>query len=189
MSEGDRELIARVAKGDREAFTELMRRHEAMVFAVCLRMLSDRDRALDASQDVFLTLFRKAGKFRGESAVSTWLYRIAVNTSLDAIRKAKRRPQSALPEGFETEDAAALDGFAAVEVRSEIEKALQALPNEFRAAVVLSDAHGLPLAEISEILGVPVGTVKSRVFRGRRILAEQLGNLSGGPRHPTVETP
>ncbi|MDH5616709.1 MAG: sigma-70 family RNA polymerase sigma factor [Acidimicrobiia bacterium] len=189
MSEADRELIAQVAKGDRAAFTELMRRHESMVFAVCMRMLADRDRALDASQEVFLTLFRKAGKFRGESAVSTWLYRIAVNTSLDSIRKAKRRPVSTLPEGFEAADPTALDGYSAIEVRPEIEKAIHSLPPEFRAAVVLSDAHGLALAEISEILGVPVGTVKSRVFRARRLLAEQLGNLAGGSRHPTVETP
>lgn len=185
----DGRLAELVASGDREAFTELMKRHENMVFAVCLRMLADRDQALDAAQEVFVTLFRKAGKFRGESAFSTWLYRIAVNTCLDMLRKAKRRPADPLPERFDLPDEASDDGFRSVELRPDIEAALASIPAEFRAAVVLADAHGLSLAEVGDILGVPVGTVKSRVFRGRRLLADQLGNLREGPRHQTGEQP
>ncbi len=185
----DGKLIELVASGDRDAFTELMKRHENLVFAVCVRSLADRDLALDASQEVFVTLFRKAGRFRGESAVSTWLYRIAVNTCLDMLRKAKRRPADPLPERIDIPDHASDDGFSSAELRPDIERALATIPAEFRAAVVLADAHGLPLAEVSEILGVPVGTVKSRVFRGRRLLAERLGNLQTGSRHPKSEQP
>lgn len=188
MNEPDGRLILQAASGDSNAFAELMRRHEGLVFSVCMRMLTDRDLALDATQDVFVSFFRKAGQFRGESAVSTWLYRIAVNTCLDTLRKARRRPIEALPEHYDAADFSAGAGFVAVELRPEIEKAIGSIPIEFRAAVVLSDAHGLSLAEVAEILGVPVGTVKSRVFRARRLLAEQLGNLMEGPRHQTDET-
>ncbi len=188
MNDPDGQLIVQAAKGDREAFSDLMRRHEGLVFSVCMRMLSNRELALDATQEVFVTLFRKAARFRGESAVSTWLYRIAVNTCLDAMRKAKRRPLDVLPDHFEISDDSAGDAFESVELRPELERAIQSLPVEFRAAVVLSDAHGLALAEVSEILGVPIGTVKSRVFRARKLLAEQLGNLREAPRHQTGES-
>lgn len=175
--EEDRQLISRAADGDRAAFAELMARHEDMVFAVCLRMMRDREAALDAAQETFLTLFRKADRYRGEAAVSTWLYRVATNTCLDLLRKQKRRPADPLPEGFDPGDPAGEDAFGSAEVRPSIEAALAAIPDEFRAAVVLSDLEGLPLAEVAEVLGAPIGTVKSRVFRARRLLADQLGNL------------
>ena len=86
------ELLTRVVSGDREAFDAVMRSHEDRVFSVCLRILGDRERALDATQDTFLTVFRKAGQFQGRSAVGTWIYRIAVNTCYDQLRRAQRRP-------------------------------------------------------------------------------------------------
>lgn len=173
----DRDLMARAATGDRGAFTELMDRHEDMVFAVAMRMMRDRELAFDATQETFLTLFRKADRYSGDSAVSTWLYRVATNTCLDMLRKQKRRHADALPEHHDEPDPHAAEPFSAVEVRPDIEAALATLPDDFRAAVVLSDIHGLSIAEIGEILEVPAGTVKSRVFRGRRQLAEKLGNL------------
>lgn len=175
--DGDRELISRVVSGDRDAFTRLMANHEEMVFAVALRMMRDREAALDATQETFLTLFRKADRYRGDAAVSTWLYRIAVNTCLDMLRKAKRRAADPLGEHHDPPDPTATDPFASIELRPSVEDALAGLPEEFRAAVILSDIHGLPLAEIAEVLEVPVGTVKSRVFRARRLLAQSLGNL------------
>ena len=175
--ERDRDIMARAASGDRAAFTELMDRHEDMVFAIAMRMMRDREAALDATQETFLTLFRKADRYSGDAAVSTWLYRVATNTCLDLLRKQKRRRTEALPEHHDEADPAASEPFTAIEVRPEIDAALRSLPEDFRAAVVLSDIHGLAIAEISQILDVPPGTVKSRVFRGRRLLADKLGNL------------
>ncbi|HSM01704.1 MAG TPA: sigma-70 family RNA polymerase sigma factor [Acidimicrobiia bacterium] len=173
----DAQLIERYLRGEVEAFDELMRAHEDRVFAVCLRMLRDREAALDATQETFVTVFRKADRFSGRSAFSTWLYRVAVNTCYDQERRRRRHAAAPLPETNDPVDPAADDGYRSAEVRPEIEAALAALPDEFRAAVVLSDVQGLALQTVADILEVPVGTVKSRVFRGRRLLADALGNL------------
>jgi len=172
-------LLERYLAGDIAAFDELMRAHQDRVFGVCLRMLRDREAALDATQETFITVFRKADRFAGRSAFSTWLYRVAVNTCYDAARKAQRRRIDPLPEGSDPADHHARDDLAAVELRPDLEAALTSLPEEFRAAVVLSDLEGLALQTVADILEVPVGTVKSRVFRGRKLLAGILGNLSG----------
>jgi len=185
----DAALIERYLAGDSDAFEELMRAHEDRVFGICLRMLRDREAALDATQETFITVFRKAATFGGRSAFSTWLYRVAVNTCYDALRRRQRRQADPLPEGTDPPDPHAGDDLSSVELRPDVESALAALPSEFRAAVVLSDVEGLALQTVSEVLGVPVGTVKSRVFRGRRLLAESLGNLSGGSEHPRDEQP
>jgi len=170
------DLLARVISGDRAAFDSIMRGQEDRVFSVCLRILGDRDNALDATQETFLTVFRKAAQFKGDSALGTWIYRIAVNTCYDQIRKSGRRPTDSLPDHLEPPDLGAEDAIEAAGLRPEIERALASLPPEFRAAVVLSDLEGMPLPEVAQALGVPLGTVKSRVFRGRRLLAERLGN-------------
>lgn len=171
----DAELLASAAGGDHEAFSALMRSHEDRVFAVCLRILADRELALDATQDTFVAAFRKAHQFQGNSAVATWLYRIAVNNCYDMLRRARRRPVDRLPDYFDQADPSATEMVEASAHRREIEEALAALPPEFRAAVVLSDIEGLSLPEVALALGVPVGTVKSRVFRGRKLLARRLG--------------
>lgn len=173
----DVELVSQVAAGDHAAFSELMRRHQEMVFAVSFRVMGTREAALDATQETFLTLFRKADRYHAEAAFTTWLYRVALNTCYDLLRKSKRRPVQPLPEYHDPVDPTAGDSFASVELRPSIEAALAAIPEEYRVAVILVDIHGLPLAEVAELLEVPVGTVKSRVFRGRRLLAVSLGNL------------
>ena len=173
----DTALIERYLRGDVDAFNDLMRAHEDRVFAICLRMLRDRDAALDATQETFITVFRKVDRFAGHSAFSTWLYRVAVNTCYDQARRSGRRAAEPLPEGMDPADAAAQTALESAELRPDLEAALAALPAEFRSAVILCDAEGLSLQTAAEILGVPVGTVKSRVFRGRRLLAEALGNL------------
>lgn len=171
----DGELLAAAASGDHDAFTKLMRAHEDRVFAVCLRILTDREMALDATQDTFIAAFRKAHQFEGNSAVATWLYRIAVNNCYDILRRARRRPLDSLPEHFDQADPTATEMVESSAHRREIEEALAALPPEFRAAIVLADIEGLSLPEVAVALGVPVGTVKSRVFRGRRMMARRLG--------------
>lgn len=170
------DLLARVISGDRGAFDIIMRAQEDRVFSVCLRILGDRENALDATQETFLTVFRKASQFKGDSALGTWIYRIAVNTCYDQIRKSARRPTESLPDHLEPPDPSAEDFIEAAGLRPEIERALAGLPSEFRAAIVLSDIEGMSLPETAEALGIPVGTVKSRVFRGRRLLAQRLGN-------------
>jgi RNA polymerase sigma-70 factor (ECF subfamily) len=170
------ELLARVVGGDRQAFELVMRNHEDRVFSVCLRILGDRERALDATQDTFLTVFRKASQFEGRSAVGTWIYRIAVNACYDQLRKTQRRPTESLPEHVDPTDPSAEEAIESAALRPEIESALSQLPADFRNAVILADLEGLPLPEVAEVLGVPIGTVKSRVFRGRRLLAQRLGN-------------
>ncbi len=170
-------LIGRVATGGRDAFDVLMRRHEDLVFSVSLRIMGSRQAALDATQETFVTVFRKADRFRAESAFTTWLYRVTTNTCYDLLRKQKRRhtePLTGVTDPVDTTAAAVLEG---VELENEIARALTAIPYDFATAVILSDIQGMPLAEIAEVLSVPVGTVKSRIFRGRRLLAQILGNL------------
>jgi RNA polymerase sigma-70 factor (ECF subfamily) len=175
--DADTVLIERYLQGDVGAFNDLMRAHEDRVFAICLRMLREREAALDATQETFITVFRKVDRFAGHSAFSTWLYRVAVNTCYDHARRAGRRRTEPFPEGLDPADDATATSLEAVDLRPDLETALAALPAEFRSAVVLCDAQGLALQTVAEILGIPVGTAKSRVFRGRRLLAEALGNL------------
>ena len=179
----DAQLVASFLEGDRRAFDQLMRAHEDRVFAVCLRILTDRDAALDAVQETFITVYRKAKQFSGASAFSTWLYRIAVNTCYDQLRRSRRHQAQPLPEGADPADRRTEETLSSVELRPDLEQALAELAPEFRTAVVLSDLEGLPLQTVAEALEVPIGTVKSRVFRGRRILAEHLRNLSGSSAH------
>ena len=187
IGESDAALLERYLQGDVAAFDAIMAAHEDRVFAVCLRIMANRDAAFDAVQETFLTVFRKAGQFKGESAFSTWLYRVAVNTCYDQLRKQQRRRTEALPEDRDPPDTSSADRLTSVEVRPDIEAALAALPDEFRAAIILSDLESLPLQTVADVLEVPVGTVKSRVFRGRRLLAEALGNLRGPSRHQSGE--
>lgn len=177
MSEdADADLLDRARSGDRVAFDDLIRRHEDRVFAICLRIMRRREDALDATQDTFLTVFRKADQFRGDSKFSTWLYRVAVNTCYDSLRRAKRRPTDPLPETHDPPDDGAGETLASVELRPGLTEALGRLAEEFRNAVVLVDVEGMGIQEAAEILQVADGTVKSRLHRGRRQLAEILGN-------------
>ena len=183
-AELDIELIDRYLAGDIDAFNELMDAHEDRVFGICLRMMQDREAALDATQDTFLTVFRKADRYQAKAAFSTWLYRVAVNTCYDHLRRRKRKQADPLPETHDPADLSAGDAYDAVEMRPDIEAALADLSPEFRAAVVLVDLQGMSLDQASDTLDVPTGTVKSRLFRARKQLARSLGNLDPGSEHP-----
>lgn len=184
----DIELIDRYLQGDIEAFNELMAAHEDRVFAICYRMLQNREEALDATQETFLTVFRKADRYKAQAAFSTWLYRVAVNTCYDHLRKKKRKRADSLPESYDPPDAAAGDAFDSVEVRPDIDRALAELSPEFRSAVVLVDLQGMSLEQASDTLDVPTGTMKSRLFRARKILARSLGNLRPDSDHLNGDT-
>jgi RNA polymerase sigma-70 factor (ECF subfamily) len=175
----DEELLAAHLLGDRDAFGQLVGRHERRVYGICLRMLGNREDAQDAAQEAFLSALRRASSFRQEAAFSTWLYRIAVNAATDQARRRGRARTTPLEPGD-----AGVAGPAAgrgdpgdeVAIAVTVQAALSRVPEEFRAAVVLCDLLRLPYAEAAAILGVPVGTVKSRVYRGRLALAGELGS-------------
>lgn len=171
----DAALLERAAGGDEDAFTQLMRRHEDRIFALASRITGDRHDALDATQDTFISAFRRAGSFRGESQFSTWLYRIAVNASKDVLRRKARSP---VPQEDDIADQrrSATDRSVDDQVidRMQIGSALAALPEEYRSAVAMHDLGGIPYEEISRLTGTAIGTVKSRISRGRKQLAELL---------------
>jgi RNA polymerase sigma-70 factor (ECF subfamily) len=175
----DQQLLAAHCAGDAEAFGELFRRHRDRMWAVALRTTSDRELAADAVQDAFISAFRRAGSYRGDAAVTTWLHRIVVNACLDRLRR--RRPTSELPE---QELADPRDAHASVETRLDVRQALDRLPEGQRMALVLVDMHGLSIAEAAAVLEVAEGTVKSRCARGRAAMAELLGMSRRPPPAP-----
>jgi RNA polymerase sigma-70 factor (ECF subfamily) len=181
-------LIDRYLSGDIDAFNELMDAHEDRVFAICLRILRNREAALDATQDTFLTVFRKADRYKATAAFSTWLYRVTVNTCYDYLRKEKRKRADRLPETHDIADPTSQDEFEAVDVRPQIEVALDALSPEFKAAVVLVDLEGMSIEQASDTLEVPTGTIKSRLFRARKQLSQNLGNLRPSNEHRIEDT-
>ncbi|MGH3794851.1 MAG: RNA polymerase sigma factor SigM [Pseudonocardiaceae bacterium] len=173
----DAELIAAHITGDPQAFTELVRRHRDRMWAVALRTVRDPDEAADALQDAFVSAFRSAGSFRGQAQVTTWLHRIVVNACLDRLRRRQVRPTFPLPEAGPGEPAAPGDAMAARETQLAVGDALDSLPFEQRAAIVLVDVEGYSVAESAALLGIAAGTVKSRCARGRARMAVLLGHL------------
>jgi RNA polymerase sigma-70 factor (ECF subfamily) len=184
----DAELLAAHVDGDPDAFGELFARHRDRLWAVALRTLGNPEDAADALQDALIAAFRRAGSFRGEAAVTTWLHRIVVNACLDRVRAAKVRAADPLPDDLErhvrdgglataSPDAGPEDAAEAAERRRLILAALATLPADQRAALVLVDMEGYPVAEVAQMLDCAVGTIKSRCSRGRARLAELLGVL------------
>ncbi len=165
-------LLRAHAAGDRYAFTELVHRHRDRLWAVALRTLGDREDAADALQDALISAYRSADRFRGDSAVTTWLHRIVVNACLDRVRRRAARPTVPLTD-TEPAPVAPVDSDTALDVRA----ALAQLPVDQRAALVLVDVQGYSVAEAAAVLGVAEGTVKSRCARGRARLAALLGYL------------
>jgi len=199
----DAELLRRHVAGDTEAFGALFLRHKDRLWAVALRTVCDPDDAADALQEAMISAFRRAADFRGESAVTTWLHRIVVNAALDRLRRRQTRSitWSGDEDALETlaaqgtrggsslagSPAAGVAGVAAgtapadaadaIETRLDVDAALRMLPPEQRAALVLVDMLGYPVADVAEILGVSPGTVKSRCARGRTRLLPYLSHL------------
>ncbi|MDH6576382.1 RNA polymerase sigma factor SigM [Kitasatospora sp. MAP5-34] len=191
----DAELLARHTAGDPNAFGTLVHRHRDRLWAVALRTLGDREEAADALQDALVSAFRAAHTFEGRSAVTTWLHRIVVNACLDRARRTATRRTGSLDEDPQRLDA--LLGSAEptdtlvvrAELRREVTAALAALPVEQRAALVLVDMQGYAVAEAAEVLGVAVGTIKSRCARGRARLLPLVRHLRAGGAPVSRETP
>ena len=194
---GDEEilrLVDRAKDGDGDAFGTLVGQYERFVYNVACRVLSSssqpQDMAEDIAQETFLKAWRSLSKFRGDCTFSTWLFRIAVNCAKDAVRSAARRPATSLSfAGEEDEDGASEwdipvtsgdtvpeDAVERRELILAVRRAVEALPDDQRQVVILRDLHGLPYQEISAMLGVELGTVKSRLNRGRANLKTILEN-------------
>ncbi|MCX4738011.1 RNA polymerase sigma factor SigM [Streptomyces antibioticus] len=181
----DQDLLARHVEGDPDAFGELVRRHRDRLWAVALRTLGDREEAADAVQDALVSAYRAAHTFRGQSAVTTWLHRITVNACLDRARKAASRKTSPvddterLDQLLEPHESASAPA-ERNDVHRQLIEALGTLPPDQRAALVLVDMQGYPVAEAARVLDVPTGTVKSRCARGRARLLPLLTHLRPG---------
>lgn len=194
----DAELLALHCSGDPDAFSEIVRRHRDRLWAVALRTTGNAEDASDALQEALISAYRRAESFRGESAVTTWLHRIVVNASLDRLRRRSVRTWVPLPDEAAGEvasvlvdDARLADPRAAVESREtvrEVRAALDTLPPDQRAAIVLVDLEGWSVEDAARVLECPVGTVKSRCFRGRAKLAERLAHLRN-PEAPGIVVP
>jgi RNA polymerase sigma-70 factor (ECF subfamily) len=174
-------LLRRHVAGDPDAFGQLFLRHRDRLWAVAIRTLSDPEEAADALQDAMISAFRRAGSFRGESAVTTWLHRIVVNACLDRLRRKAARP---VADGADERVLdhlaaahAAADPSAASDTALDVMAALRTLPPDQQAALVLVDMLGYPVADTAGILGVSQGTVKSRCARGRARLLPRLAHL------------
>jgi RNA polymerase sigma-70 factor (ECF subfamily) len=174
----DAELLTAHINGDPHAFSEIVKRHRDRMWAVALRTMGDPDEAADAVQDAFVSAYRKAGTFRGEAAVTTWLHRIVVNACLDRMRRKSVRPvaDDELIEAAER-DTPLPDQTIERETSMEVSAALKLLPTDQRAALVLVDMMGYSVEDAAQVLDVPSGTVKSRCARGRAKLAPILSHL------------
>jgi RNA polymerase sigma-70 factor (ECF subfamily) len=174
-------LIARAVAGDSEAFSELVRRYQNMAYHVAFRILGNTDDAEDATQDAFLSAYRALKRFR-HGSFRAWLMRIVTNACYDSLRRARHRAAASLDSGEDAERQECLvDPGASPEAMAErqdqsrqVQHALAALPPRQRVVVVLRDIQGLDYAEIAQVLRVPVGTVRSRLSRGRRALSDRL---------------
>ncbi|HZB00663.1 MAG TPA: sigma-70 family RNA polymerase sigma factor [Actinomycetota bacterium] len=190
--ETDEDLVRRFQDGsDAGALDTLVERHQSRVYNLCLRVLGDPDEAADASQDAFVSAIRKLHTFRGEAAFTTWLHRVTVNTCYDSLRRKRRRPLLHVldDEGEERPDPAppVPDHAERVGLSIDVERALRTVPDEFRVVLVMADVEDLPYDRIADILQIPVGTVKSRVFRGRAALGRALGVGEPADRSRTSE--
>jgi RNA polymerase sigma-70 factor (ECF subfamily) len=172
------EWVRRHAAGDRRAFDELYRRFSDMVFRLASRLAGDRDEALDISQEVFLRVHRHLASFRGHSSLRTWIYRITLNQSRTAwSRRPRRQVVAEERRGLELvrDPSRGADEMAmARESADRVRRALRGLPKVFREPVILRDLEELAYEEIASVLDLPIGTVRSRIARGRERLRQAL---------------
>ncbi|MBI3945963.1 MAG: sigma-70 family RNA polymerase sigma factor [Armatimonadetes bacterium] len=179
----DDALVARARAGEQDAFETLVRRYQDRVYTIIHGFVRDPEDALDLTQDTFVKAYQALGRFRGGASFYTWVYRIAVNNCKDALRRRASRPWLSLEDehfqelGFEPAADPGNDPAEVVEadeMRVVVRRAVAMLPEKLRAAITLHDLEGIPQQEVARILGCPLGTVKSHVFRGRARLRKLL---------------
>lgn len=186
-NDADAQLIERVKRGDQKAFELLVLKYQRKIERLVARIVRDRNQIPDIVQETFIRAYRALPNFRGEAQFYTWLYRIAVNTAKKALLELNRQPIAAeiLHTGSEENetyssenaliDTATPDAaLAAKEIAQTVNNAVEALPEELRQAITLREIEGLSYEEIAEVMGCPIGTVRSRIFRAREAIAQKL---------------
>jgi len=189
-SDTDQQLVQRAQRGDLRAFDLLVLKHQGRIAALVSRYVSDAGEVEDVTQEAFIKAYRALGKFRGDSAFYTWLYRIAANAAKNHLVAKGRRPGADATiedaEGFEEggmlSESASPEALAmGNELAEVVESALNALPDELKAALMLREFDGLSYDDIADVLGCPVGTVRSRIFRAREAIDQRVKEqISGG---------
>ena len=181
----DKQLVKRVQKGDKGAFDLLVLKYQHKIVNLVMRYVRDPEMALDITQDAFIKAYRALPRFRGDSAFYTWLYRIAVNTAKNYLAAQRRRPMDIEldlqdPEQYdlhaklkETDTPEAVT--ISHEVQKTLERAIAALPEDLRTAIVLRELDGMSYEEIAQTMDCPVGTVRSRIFRARDAIGKKVG--------------
>jgi len=177
----DRELVTRAVAGREDSFEELVRRYQRPIAAYVYRMVGDYDSALDLTQEVFIKVYNSLSRYRSEFKFSTWIYKIAHNSAVDHLRRHSTREQSLMKEfdgeqrelPIESRRPSPEQESERAERRMEIEQVVQGLPTAYRELVVLRHSHDLSYDEIALVTGLPLGTVKNRLFRAREVMRQQ----------------
>ena len=183
----DKKLVKRVQKGDKGAFDLLVLKYQHKIVNLVMRYVRDPEQALDITQEAFIKAYRALPRFRGDSAFYTWLYRIAVNTAKNYLAAQRRRPMDieldmqdpdqyglhAKLKETDTPEAIALSQ----EMQDTLERAIEALPDDLRTAIILRELDGMSYEEIAQTMDCPVGTVRSRIFRARDAIGKKVGIL------------
>lgn len=185
--EADQQLVERVQKGDRRAFDLLVKKYQHRIISLVSRYVKDNEEALDVTQEAFIKAYRALPRFRGDSAFYTWIYRIAINTAKNHLVARGRRMAESEVDVMEAEQ---VDGSLSLkelatperqllrdEIKQAIFSALEDLPDDLRTAVTLREFDGLSYEEIAEVMQCPVGTVRSRIFRGREAIDQRIKPL------------
>jgi RNA polymerase sigma-70 factor (ECF subfamily) len=183
----DKKLVERVQKGDKGAFDLLVLKYQHKIVNLIMRYVRDPELALDIAQEAFIKAYRALPRFRGDSAFYTWMYRIAVNTAKNHLAAQRRRPMDVEldlqdPEQYglhanlketDTPEGVTLSN----ELKETVERAIAALPEDLRTAIILRELEGMSYEEIAETMECPVGTVRSRIFRARDAIGKKIGSL------------
>jgi RNA polymerase sigma-70 factor (ECF subfamily) len=183
----DKKLVERVQKGDKGAFDLLVLKYQHKIVNLVMRYVRDPDLALDIAQEAFIKAYRALPRFRGDSAFYTWMYRIAVNTAKNHLAAQRRRPMDVDldlqdPEQYDLhaklKETDTPEGLAlSDELKETVERAIAALPEDLRTAIILRELEGMSYEEIAETMDCPVGTVRSRIFRARDAIGKKVGSL------------
>jgi RNA polymerase sigma-70 factor (ECF subfamily) len=182
MTWTDEELVDRARGGDVDSFNQLILRWERPIYALAYRVIGREEDARDVCQETFLRAFRALPGFKGEAKFSSWLYRIALNLCRDWIRKQRRAPTLQMPEGVDPMEMAGERGptesieelVSRRELSAVVEEAMTLLPEEQRTAIILKEYHGMTFQEIADLQGIPLSTVKTRLYQGLSVLRRHL---------------